>query len=555
MKKLMFLIVLLGAVACQKTSGDILIKNGLIVDGSGRPSFKADLLLDDGKIICINQSVHADVQVVIDAANRVVAPGFIDMLSWACGPVLYDGQVASVVHQGITTAIFGEGWSMGPLNERVREEMRGWWPEYNIDYRWETLADYLHLVERQGTAINVASYVGATTLRIFVIGHDNRQASADELQQMKQLLRREMDAGALGLASSLVYTPAFYANTNELIELAKVAAEYGGVYASHLRSESYDITQALDEFLSICEQAKISGEIYHLKAAGKENWPKLLEIITRIEQARAHGLNVTADIYPYTAAGTGLDAMMPPWAKEGGTPALLTRLQNHALREKIKNEILTSTTGWENFYRMADSGKNIMISYLSEKNKALQGKTLAEIAQLRGENELGTLCDLLLEEEGGGGGIYFVMSEENVRKKMQLPWVSFCTDEDSYRPEGLMSQRHPHPRAYGSFPRILGKYVREEKLIALEDAIRRMTSLPAQKLGLPNRGLIKENMAADLVIFDPLTINDPATFTQPHQFAAGIDYVLVNGKLVIDKGIQTAALPGKAIVKSVIRQR
>jgi N-acyl-D-amino-acid deacylase len=551
MKIIIALCVLTLLIAsCGAPDYDLFIKNANIIDGSGSKSYQADIAIKDGIIVEISQNLSGSSKSVIDAKGLTVTPGFIDMLSWACGPILYNGNVESVVQQGITTAIFGEGWSMGPVNDSVRTEMEGWWPEYEIQYNWETLAEYLKYVEQKGTSVNVGSYVGATTVRMYEIGFKDRKATAEEMQRMKNLVRREMEAGAFGVASSLVYTPAFYADTHELTELAKVAAEYDGLYASHLRSESTDFLEALDEFVNICKDAGISGEVYHLKAAGKENWNKLDKAIAKIENSRKEGLNITADIYPYTAGATGLSAMMPPWAKDGGSEELIKRLQNPAIRKKIKLQMQNSFTGWENFYWMAGGGKNIMVSYLSEKNKDLQGKTIAEIASLQNKDEIDTILDLLIEESGGGGGIYFLMPEENVIKKMQLPWIMFCTDEDAYKPVGLMSKRNPHPRAYGTFPRILGKYVREQNIISLEEAIKKMTSMPAEKLGLKDRGLIKKGFAADINIFDPDQIIDKATYTDPHQFPEGMHYVIVNGVVVVANGKHSGAQPGKALFKN-----
>jgi N-acyl-D-amino-acid deacylase len=535
---------------CVKERFDILIKNGSIVDGTGKPAYRADIGIRDGMISEITPEIGASADQIIQADGLVAAPGFIDMLSWACGPVLYDGEVQSVVRQGITTAVFGEGWSMGPVNDQVREAMHNFWPEYGISYNWETLADYLRLVEKQGTSVNIASYVGATTIRLYVIGQEDRKATPEEMEQMRRLVDREMAAGAFGVASSLVYTPAFYADSHELIEMAKVAASYGGIYASHIRGEGTDLYSALDEFIDICREADIPGEIYHFKAAGKNNWSKLDSAIARVESARQEGLDITADIYPYTAGATGLDAMIPPWAKEGGDSALVERLRNPETRAVIKKAILTETEGWENFYQMSGGGKNILVSYLGKERKVLQGKTISKIAELQGKDELDAVFDLLIAEHGGGGGIYFIMSEENVSKKMQLPWVSFCTDEDAYKPEGLMGSRNPHPRAYGTFPRVLGYYVREKKVITMEEAIRKMTSLPAMRLGLKDRGVLGKGMAADLVLFDPAEIADRSTYTSPHQFPAGLPYVVVNGKIVVKEGQHTGLKPGRALFRN-----
>ena len=548
-----FLFILIGIIliSCSSNQYDYLIKNGTIVDGSGNPRFKGDLAIRGDKIVAIRPTIRATAKHVINAKGLIVSPGFIDMLSWACGPILYDGHVPSVVEQGITTAVFGEGWSMGPMNDNVRNALRHWWQEYHIQYNWDTLYDYLKSVERKGTAVNIASYVGATSLRLYVIGFDDRPATKAEMEKMKALLRNEMEHGALGLASSLVYAPAFYASTDELIELAKVAAEYGGVYASHIRSEGDELIKGLNEFIRICKEAGIHGEWYHAKAAGQNNWNKLGSAIALVQKAQQEGVDITADIYPYTAAATGLSAMIPPWAKEGGDSALVARLKNPRLRKKIKREILYVNKGWENFYNLSGGGKNILFSYLSPQNQKYQGWTLAEYAQRQKKDEPDALMDLLISEQGGGGGIYFLMSEANIRKKMRLPFVSFCTDEDAYRPTGLMSQRHPHPRAYGTFPRVLGKYVRDEKVISLEEAVRKASALPATVLGLNNRGLLKPGYAADLVIFNTDSIADQATYLKPHQYPTGIRIVMVNGEAVVKNCKLTGALPGKALFKKV----
>lgn len=549
--KLLPILIVWILLSCSQEKYDLVIRGGKVIDGSGSAAKVSDIGILNGKIETISEDIVQKGIEEIDASKMVVCPGFIDILSWASGPVLYDGEVPSVVRQGITTAIFGEGWSMGPVNDTVRKGMKSFWKEYNIGYQWNTLAEYLEYVEQKGTSVNVASFVGATTVRMYVIGFEDRPASEKEMEKMKDLVRREMKAGALGIASSLVYTPAFYASTEELIELSKVAAEYNGVYISHIRGEGADLIQAINELITVSEQAKIPAEIYHLKAAGKDNWPLLDKAIQLIEEAHSRGLDITADVYPYTAGATGLDAMMPPWSKEGGDDALVERLKNKTNRARIRKEILNSKSGWENFYQMAGGGKNILISYLSDKNKSYQGKTIAEVAAVRNQDEISTIFDLLIEENAFGGGIYFLMSEENIRKKLDLPWVSFCTDEDAYRPTGLMSERNPHPRAYGTFPRILGKYVREEKVLSLQEAIRKMTSLPAARLDLENRGLIQKGMAADIVIFDPETVIDRATYVSPHQFPEGINYVIVNGEIVVKEATHTGAKPGKALFKKI----
>ncbi len=549
-KKVVVLIGVLFLLSCENVTYDLVIKNGMIIDGTGQAGETGDIAISDGKIVKTGPSLNVSAKSTIDATGLVVTPGFIDILSWACGPIVYDGEVHSVVRQGITTAVFGEGWSMGPVNDNVREEMRSFWPDYNLQYQWQTLYDYLKYVEQKGTSVNIASFVGATTARLYVIGLEDRKATAEEMAQMKALVRKEMELGALGLASSLVYTPAFYADTEELTEMAKVAAEFGGIYISHIRGEGSDLIPALEELITISRDAKIASEVYHLKAAGKANWDKLDQAIALLESARAEGLDITADIYPYTAGATGLSAMMPPWSKDGGDAALVKRLLDSKTRAKIKKEILTSTSGWENFYWMAGGGEGILVSYLADARKEYQGKTIAEIAKIFKKDEIETIFDLLIAEKGGGGGIYFLMSEENVAKKMKLPWVSFCTDEDAYKTSGLMSKRNPHPRAYGTFPRILGKYVREEQVLTLPEAIRKMTSLPAEKLGLKDRGIIRAGMAADLVIFDANVIIDKAEYTNPHQYPVGISHVIVNGQPVVSNGEHTGNKPGKALLRN-----
>ena len=549
MTRILFLLFSMMLINGCRADYDVIIRNGKIVDGSGSAGYTADIGISNGKIVMIEEHISEPGALEIDARGQVVCPGFIDILSWACGPVLYDSEVRSVVQQGITTTVFGEGWSMGPVNDNVREGMKNFWMEYNLDYSWHTLGEYLDYVEKKGTAVNIASFIGATTVRMYVVGFDDRPATAEEMEKMKLLVSQAMEEGALGLGSSLVYTPAFYASTEELIELSKVAAVNGGIYISHVRGEGADLLTSVRELLTISKEAEIPAEIYHFKAAGKDNWHLLDDAISLIEEAHQQGLDITADIYPYTAAATGLDAMIPPWAKEGGDQALIRRLKDPQERKKMKQDILTSKSGWENFYQMSGGGKNILVSYLSEKNKSLQGKSIEEIARIRKEEEIDTIFDLLEEEEGYGGGIYFLMSEENVKKKMQLPWVSFCTDEDAYRPEGLMGKRSPHPRAYGTFPRVLGKYVREEKVLPLQEAIRKMTSLPAARLGFSDRGLLKTGMAADIVVFDSAQIKDQATYLNPHQYPTGISHVFVNGIEVVRNGKHTGALPGKALKK------
>ncbi|HEY3601994.1 MAG TPA: amidohydrolase family protein, partial [Chthoniobacterales bacterium] len=438
--------------------------------------------------------------------------------------------------------------SMGPVNDRVREKMLREQKDIHYQVTWNTLAEYLRYLEKRGVSCNVASFIGATTIREYVVGFEDKPPTAQQLEKMRTLVRQEMEAGALGIGSSLIYPPAFYAKTPELIELCKVAAQYQGKYISHMRSEGNHLLEAFDELLTISREAHIPAEIYHIKAAGQSNWPKLDTLLARIEAARKEGLKITADMYTYTAAGTGLDASLPPWTEDGGYPALFKRLRDPTLRKKIAAEVKTPSDSWENYYLAAGSPDRILlVGFKSEKLKPLTGKTLAEVAKMRGNDPIETLMDLIAEDESRIDTIYFVMSEENVRKKLLKPWISFGSDEASQAPEGVFLKSHPHPRAYGNFARLLGKYVREEKLVSLGEAVRRLSALPASNLGLDHRGLLKEGMFADVVVFDPRTIADRATFAEPQQYAIGMKHVFVNGTQVLKDGEHTGATPGRAL--------
>jgi N-acyl-D-amino-acid deacylase len=442
----------------------------------------------------------------------------------------------------------GEGESMGPLNDAMKARIRSQQGDIKFDIHWTTLAEYLHYMQKRGISPNIASFIGATTIREHVIGLEDKQPTPEQLGQMRELVRKEMEAGALGIGTSLIYPPAFYAKTDELIEMCKVAADYNGRYISHIRSEGNQLLEAVDELLRICRAAKIPSEIYHLKALGKSNWPKLDQMLAKIEAAQQEGLRVTADMYAYTAAGTGLDACLPPWTEDGGYPALFKRLRDPATRAKIAAEVKAESATWENFYLGAGSPDGIILSgFKSEKLKPLTGKTLAEVARLRGKDPVETIMDLIAEDESRIETVYFLMSEENVRKEMGKKWISFGSDEAAQAPEGVFLKSNPHPRAYGNFARVLGKYVREEKVISLEEAVRRLTSLPAGNLGLESRGLLKEGMFADIAVFDPKTIADRATFEKPHQYAVGMKHVFVNGVQVLKDGEHTGAKPGRAL--------
>lgn len=527
---------------------DVVIKNGTVYDGAGGEGQKADIALRGDRIAGVGDFKNAKAGLTIDARGLAVAPGFINMLSWSNESLIADGRSQSEIRQGVTTEIMGEGESMGPVNERVREKMLREQKDIHYEIKWTTLAEYLHYLETRGVSCNVASFIGATTIRENVIGFEDKAPTPQQLDEMRALVRQEMQAGALGIGTSLIYPPAFYAKTPELIELCKVAAKYQGKYISHMRSEGTQLLAALDELLRISREANIPAEVYHIKAAGKADWPKLDALLAKIEAAQKEGLKITADMYTYTAAGTGLDACLPPWTEAGGYPALFKRLRDPANREKIAREVKTPSDAWENLFLAAGSpDKILLVGFKSNKLKPLTGKSLAEVAKMRGKDPVETIMDLIAEDESRIDSIYFLMSEENVRKEMAKPWISFGSDEASQAPEGVFLKSNPHPRAYGNFARVLGKYVREEKVISLGEAIRRLSALPATNLGLDHRGYLKAGMFADVVVFDPATVGDRATFEKPHQYAVGMKQVFVNGQQVLKDGEHTGAKPGRAL--------
>lgn len=527
---------------------DVVIKNGVVYDGTGGEGREVDVALRGDRIAGVGDFKNSPAKLVIDARGLAIAPGFINMLSWSNESLIADGLSQSEIRQGVTTEIMGEGDSMGPVNDRVREEMLREQRDIHYKVEWTTLADYLRYLEKRGVSCNVASFIGATTIRKNVIGYEDKQPTPQQLDQMRTLVQKEMEAGALGIGTSLIYPPAFYAKTPELIELCKVAARYKGKYISHMRSEGNQLLEAVDELIRISREANIPAEIYHIKAAGKSNWPKVDALLAKIEAAQKEGVKITADMYTYTAAGTGLDACLPPWTEDGGYPALFKRLRDPATREKIAAEVKTPSDAWENLYLAAGSPENILVvGFKSEKLKPLTGKSLAEVAKMRGKDPVETIMDLLAEDESRIDTIYFVMSEENVRKEIAKPWISFGSDESSQAPEGVFLKSNPHPRAYGNFARVLGKYVRDEKVISLGEAVRRLSALPATNLGLDHRGFIQEGMFADVVVFDPATIADRATFAQPHQYSVGMKQIFVNGVQVLKDGEHTGAKPGRAL--------
>jgi N-acyl-D-amino-acid deacylase len=527
---------------------DILIKGGAIYDGTGNKPRVADVAIRGDRIVGVGNYPANRARAVIEVKGMAVAPGFINMLSWSTESLIADGRSQSEIRQGVTTEIMGEGESMGPLNDRMKERIVSQQKDIKYDVKWTTLSEYLRYLETSGIAPNVASFVGATTVRENVIGLEDKAPTPEQLEQMRELVRREMEAGALGIGSSLIYAPAFYARTEELIELCKVAATYKGKYISHMRSEGNRLLEALDELLRISREARIPAEIYHIKAAGKKNWTKLDQMLARIEAARKDGLKITADMYTYTAAGTGLDACLPPWTLDGGYPALFQRLRDPALREKIALQVRTPTDEWENLYLAAESPERILlVGFKSDKLKPLTGKSLAQVARDRGKDPVETIMDLIAEDESRIDAIYFLMSEENLKKEMTKPWISFGSDEASQAPEGVFLKSNPHPRAYGNFSRLLGRYVRDQKVMSLAEGVKRLSGLPATNLELDHRGFIQEGMFADIVVFDPATIADRATFDKPHQYAAGMKHVFVNGVQVLKDGEHTGAKPGRAL--------
>jgi N-acyl-D-amino-acid deacylase len=542
---LSFFCLMLSATAADH---DLILRRGLIYDGSGGQPFVGDVAIDKDAITAVGDLTGKKARKEINVNGLAVAPGFINMLSWANESLIEDGRSESNIRQGVTLEIMGEGDSMGPLSALMKKGMVTQQADIKYPIKWTTLGEYLEHLEKRGVSPNVASFVGAATVRIHELGYADQAPTAAELERMKQLVRQAMEEGALGVASSLIYAPGFYAKTDELIALCQVASAQGGIYISHLRSEGNQFLQALDELITISREAKIPAEIYHLKAAGRANWSKLDAAIQRIEAARASGLHITADMYTYVAGATGLDAAMPPWVQEGGYPEWAERLKDPGIREQVKQEMVTPTDKWESLYLAAGSpDKVLLIGFKNPKLKPLTGKTLAEVAKLRGKSPEETAMDLVVEDGSRVSTVYFMMSEENVRKEIRLPWMSFGSDEGSYEPRGVFLKSNPHPRAYGNFARLLGRYVRDEKIISLEEAIRRLTRLPAENLKLDRRGALKLGYFADVVVFDPAKIQDRATFDKPHQYATGVVHVFVNGTQVLQNGRHTGAKPGRVV--------
>jgi len=538
-------------VACRSAPPapryDVIIRGGAVYDGRGGAPQVADVAISGDRIAAIGALGDATGTSEINARGLAVAPGFVNMLSWATKSLIVDGRSQADIRQGVTLEVFGEGWSMGPLNETMKKEAVDEQGDLKFEITWTTLGEYLEFLEKKGVSPNVASFVGATTVRIHEVGFADREPTAEELDRMRALVRQAMREGALGVGSSLIYPPAFYAKTPELIELCKVAAEYGGMYISHMRSEGAKLLEAIDELITIAREAKIPAEIYHLKAGGQQNWPKMDEALAKIEAARQQGLRITADMYTYPAGATGLGATMPPWSQEGGHKAWVERLKDRSTRARIAREMTRPTDAWENFFVGAGPDGILLAGFKSEALKPLTGKTLAEVAKMRGKPAEQVAMDLVVEDDSNVGAIYFLMSEDNVSKQLKLPWVSLGSDAESPATEGVFLKSNPHPRAYGNFARWLGRYVRDETLVPLEEGIRRLTSLPATNLGLRDRGVLQPKFFADVVVFDPAAIRDHATFEKPHQYATGVRHVFVNGTQVLRDGAHTGATPGRVV--------
>ncbi len=543
-------LLLLAAPLCQAAvaSYDLIIRNGHVVDGTGSPWYAADVAVKDGRIAAVGKLAGASATRIIDAHGLVVAPGFIDMLGQSELTLLVDPRAPSKIFQGITTEITGEGESVAPLNDAMIEENRSTYDHYHVKVDWHTLADYFARLERQGIGINFATYIGATSVREMVIGYADRAPSKDELRKMEDLVSQGLQQGAMGLSTALEYPPAPYASTEELIALAKAAARYGGIYATHMRDEGNAEFAALEETFRIGREAQIPIEIFHLKAAGRRNWGSMPLVVERIGKARAQGVDVAADTYAYTAWSNSMAAFTPPWANEGGKEALLRRLRDPASRARMKREMVTPSDKWDNEWLEIEGPQDILICAVNHKELLpYQGKRLSEIAAEWHEEPIDALFDFLLRDEAATSVAVFGMSESDVVLALQQPWVAVDNDDSATSPEGILGADHPHPRAYGTFPRIIARYVRQEGKLSLPDAIRKFTALAAQREHLSDRGVIKQPMWADLVVFDPDVLHDVATYDDPNRFSEGMSYVLVNGVPVIAEGRMTGALPGKVL--------
>ena len=527
---------------------DIIVRNARVIDGSGRRAFAADVAIQGDRIARIGNLRGAKARREIDARGQIVAPGFIDMLGQSEQFVLIDPRAMSKVMMGVTTEITGEGESIAPLNDRILKEQEDFNRRFNLKVDWRTMGEYFKRLDKQGAGVNLGTFVGATQVREYVIGYDDRPPTPAELEQMKRLVADAMKDGALGVSTSLQYVPARFAKTDEIVELAKVAHQYGGIYITHQRSEANAIDDSMKEVFEIARRANIPAEIWHFKTAYQKNWGRMPEMLRRIEEARRQGLKITADVYPYVAGSTSLSACLPPWALEGGTDRMIARLKEPQTRGRLKKEITTDSREWENIYLGSGGPGGILIASVVNRDlESSQGKRLSEIASAQNKDPLDALFDFIIADHGQTGAIFFMMSEDDMKAALKSPFVSICTDNGARATDGPLAGSKSHPRGWGTYPRILGKYVRDEHLLPLELAIHKMTGLPASNVGLNQRGLIREGYFADITIFNPETVIDRATFEEPNQYPVGIDFVIVNGQLEVDSGQRTAAEAGRVL--------
>lgn len=550
-KSLLLLAVIMVVASCKKQEYDVIIRGGNVYNGTGTAPVVADVGINADTIAFIGDLSGAVAKKEINAAGKAVSPGFINMLSWAVESLIIDGNSQADIRQGVTLEVFGEGSSMGPANAAMKKEAEEAMrrdPDWKYDVDWTTLGEYLESMERRGVSPNIASFVGATTVRVHELGYDNRLPNAEEMERMKALVRTAMEEGAMGVGSSLIYAPANYSSTEELIELCKVAGEYGGSYITHMRSEGNSIYQAVDETIRIAKEGNLPAEIYHLKMGGKDNWNKLDGVINKIDSANKAGLKITADMYTYPAGATGLDAAMPPWVQEGGLKVWIKNMKDPKVRKKALDEMRKPSDKWENLLLLAGGPDRVLlVGFATDSLKKFTGKTLAEVSQIYGKSPEETAMDLVIADSTRVGTVYFMMSEDNIKRQIALPYVSFGSDASSPTASGIFLKSMDHPRAYGNFARLLAKYVREEKVITLEEAVRRLTSLPASNLKIQKRGTLLPGYYADVVVFDPATIQDHATFEKPHQYSTGVEHVFVNGEQVLENGEHTGKRPGRVV--------
>jgi N-acyl-D-amino-acid deacylase len=552
MKKLLYLVLFLFILsACEKQKYQVIIRGGTVYDGSGAAGVITDVGINADTVAFIGDLSKAIGEKEIDATGLAVSPGFINMLSWAVESLIIDGKSQADIRQGVTLEVFGEGSSMGPMNDQMKADAMADMnrnPDWKYEIDWTTLGEYMESMERRGIAPNIASFIGATTARVHELGYENRLPNAEEMERMKALVKQAMEEGALGVGSSLIYAPANYSSTEELIELCKVAGEYNGMYITHMRSEGNGIFGAVNETIRIAREGKLPAEIYHLKMAGNDNWWKLDSVLAKIDKANKEGLKITADMYTYPAGATGLDASMPPWVQEGGIKVWIKRLQDPKIRKKALEEMRKPSDKWENLLLMAGSPDRVLLlGFANDSLKRFTGKTLAEVAKIYGKSPEETAMDLVIADSTRVGTAYFMMSEENIKRQLVLPYLSFGSDAESPATEGIFLKSSTHPRAYGNFARVLGKYVRDEKVLTMEEAIRKLTSLPASNLKIKKRGVLQPGYYADLAIFDPAKIQDHATFENPHQYSTGMVHVFVNGTQVLANGEHTGATPGRVV--------